>query len=93
MALRWKKEPRETGLRAVCARPRSSYLRDANGARYASVSALARSGSQWYWVAGWDSGIPYKNTCNEPAASEQEAKQQAMAYVKAAIRRCTHDHP
>lgn len=49
--LRWKKEPRETGLRAVLARPRSSYLLDAEGVRFACVSANLAGG--WYFVAGW----------------------------------------
>jgi hypothetical protein len=33
-------------------------------------------------VAGWDSGIPKKNTVDEPVGSESEAKAAAMAYVK-----------
>lgn len=80
--LRWKKEPRETGLRAIGAGPRSSWLHDGQK-RYACVSALRRYGqSPWYWVAGWDSDVPHKNTCGEPVLTEAEAKAAAMAYVR-----------
>lgn len=37
----------------------------------------------WYWVAGWSSGVPNKNTCQEPCASEAEAKKAAREYVVA----------
>jgi hypothetical protein len=79
MRLRWKKEPRETGLRAINARPRSSFLRDADGQRYACVSEIRGS---WYWVAGWGSGIPHRNTCETPVTTEEKAKADAHAYVK-----------
>lgn len=88
MALRWKKEPPETGLRRVGAGPRSSWLHDGK-TKFATVSAKRQnfgSYSGWYWVAGWDSGAPHKNTCNEPCETEQEAKAQAMAYVKAHLK-------
>ncbi|MGY6273501.1 hypothetical protein ACXIUT_27855 [Achromobacter denitrificans] len=78
--MRWKKEPRETGLRSVLAGERSSWLRDDKGVRYACVSALCGGG--WYFVAGWDSGIPRENTCQQPVETEAEAKTAAMAYVK-----------
>ncbi len=77
--LRWKLEPRETGLRAVCAGPRGSSLHDGTK-RYATVRALRGGG--WFWVAGWDSGVPHKNTCDAPSATAQEAKDAALAYVK-----------
>lgn len=83
--LRWKMEPRETGLRAIFAGPRSSELHDGTK-RYAMVFAIrTRVGHYdggWYWVAGWDSDVPHKNTCNAPVATEVEAKAAAMAYVK-----------
>lgn len=82
--MRWRKEPKETGLRAVLARPRSSFLRDQSGKRFACVSQLLDGG--WYWVAGWDSPVPYQNTCHEPVATEKEAKAQAMAYVRAHLK-------
>lgn len=83
--LRWKLQPRETGLRAVGAGPRSSWLHDGEK-RYACVSAFSsRAGRSlgWYWVAGWDSAVPHKNTCNEtPCATAEEAKAAALKYVK-----------
>jgi hypothetical protein len=87
MKLRWKKEPRETGLRSVGAGPyRSSWLHDGE-TKFACVSPDGGNWMQplagWYWVAGWDSDIPPKNTCAKPCATEAEAKAAAEAYVKA----------
>lgn len=48
--------------------------------RYATVSADRNGG--WYWVAGWDSDVPYFNSCDSLVATENEAKAQALAYVK-----------
>lgn len=84
MLLRWKLHPRETGLRAVCAGPRGSDYHDGKKI-YAKVQALGGGGRLtvgWFWVAGWDSGIPHKNTSRTPVATADEAKAQAMAYVK-----------
>ncbi len=78
--MRWRKEPRETGLRSALARERSSYLRDENGVRYACVSHIRGGG--WYFVAGWDSDIPHENTCQQPVETEAQAKAAAIAYVK-----------
>lgn len=86
--LRWKKQPQATGLRSIGAGPRGSTFHDGEK-KYATVSALGGGGRRptigWYWVAGWDSGIPLKNTCNFPVASEEEAKKEAEAYVSAAL--------
>lgn len=80
--LRWKKEEPERGLRAVIAHPRGSSLHDGT-TEYASVSASNRRGDQWYWVARCDAkGVPLKNTCVSPVATEQEAKVAALAYVR-----------
>lgn len=77
--LRWKLKPAQKGLSRIGCLPRGSLLTD--GAKtYATISALRESG--WYWVAGWDSDVPYQNTCNEPSATEDDAKKAAMAYVK-----------
>lgn len=86
MAMRWKKDERETGLRAVSAGPRGSKLRLDGETVLAVVRPLggnwARRPVGWYFVAGWSSGIPYCNTCDNPVETEAEAKEQAMAYVK-----------
>ena len=78
--LRWKLNPRETGLRAVCAGLRGSTLHDGEK-QYATVSHLRNGG--WFWVAGWGSGVPRMNTWKTPLPTAQEAKDAAMAYVKA----------
>jgi hypothetical protein len=86
MTLRWKKDPRETGLRSIGAGPRSSWLREDGEVRVACVSAL-RNGHDvigWYFVVGWDSEIPLYNACGSPLRTEAEAKQKAMEYVKKA---------
>lgn len=81
MRLRWKLDPRATGLARVVAGPRGSSLRDESGKRYAAVSGL-RFRDGWFWVAGWDSDVPYMNTCEAPCSTVEEAKAQALAYVK-----------
>lgn len=81
MPMRWKKDAPERGLRAVAAWPRSHWLRD-EAKRVACVSPLDRYGSQWFWVAGWDSAVPHWNNCANPASTIDEAKAEAMAYVK-----------
>lgn len=81
MSLRWRKDKRPTGLAGVCAGPSGHTLfRDGN-IRCATVSCI-RDWKSWYWVAGWESGIPKINTCNNPLDSVKEAKEQAMKYVK-----------
>jgi hypothetical protein len=83
--LRWKMEERETGLRAVGAGPRGFYFHDGNKV-YARVSALGGDWKRplvgWYWVAGWDSDVPHKNTGDSPLPTSLEAKKQAAEYVR-----------
>lgn len=85
--LRWKKDPIETGLGAVCVNStlRGSKLWDGETvyARVESLSyyQLARGRSGWYWHTT-TRGLPFYNTAVTPAATEAEAKAQAMAYVK-----------
>mgnify|MGYP001591236308 CR=1 FL=1 len=83
MALRWRKDPRETGLRAVVAGPRGSGLYDGI-IKYATVNAMGRySGKEgWYYVCGWNSGVPHFNSCDKLCADEATAKAEAMAYVR-----------
>lgn len=93
--LRWKKDPKETGLSAVASDPaqRPSELHD--GTRcYATVyshgyHALSRF-EGWYWVANdEDVGVPYRNTCDSPVATEAEAKAAALGYVRTCIAKAT----
>jgi hypothetical protein len=88
MALRWKKNPRPSGLYGVIAGPQGSKLRD-GGIEYANTRCLSRSSERkgWYWVARNDeAGVPLKNTCYEPVPDEAAAKAAAMAYVKSCIK-------
>jgi hypothetical protein len=81
--LRWKKDPKVTGLAAVGSGPRGSYLHDGEQ-QYASVGPLGggwRPMRGWYWVAGWESCVPYFNSCNNLVPTEEEAKLQASNYV------------
>jgi hypothetical protein len=85
MALRWKKNPRETGLRAVGASPRGSVLHDGTN-EYASLNPHGGGWRAplrgWYWVAFADTVGEYRNTCNSPAPDEATAKAQEMVFVK-----------
>jgi hypothetical protein len=89
MALRWRKNARETGLAAVCAGPRGSGLYDGDK-HYASVNAnkvgFSMNYDGWYWVACSQDNIPHKNTCDKPCDTEAEAKKAAMEYVKKHIK-------
>lgn len=80
MALRWKKNASPTGLARIGAGHPGHTLSEGT-TRFAIVSSLSK-GAGWYWVAGWESGIPRKNTCNEPVQDADIAKAAAMAYVK-----------
>jgi hypothetical protein len=86
MALRWKKHPRETGLRAVGANPnRASDLLD-GASEYATVYPFGgtwRGKLQgWYFTSRLGGHV---NTCNDLAPDEATAKAQAMAYVKSQL--------
>ncbi len=83
--LRWKKEPRETGLRSVGAGPRGSELHDGETV-YATVSALGGNWMGplrgWYFVAGWGSSVPHYNSHKTPSPDEKSAKEAARKYVQ-----------
>jgi hypothetical protein len=89
MALRWKNDPRPTGLRSVIAGPQGSTMRDGDDSYASTNFAAARYNdgiSGWYWVArNEDEGIPLKNTCETLVADEATAKAEAMAYVRACL--------
>lgn len=77
--LRWKLQAIPSGPQSAFPSPRASWLHDGK-LRYACVYGRRRGG--WYWVAGWDSCVPSRNTWETPVKTEQEAKTQALAYVK-----------
>lgn len=84
--LRWKREAKNTGLSAIGAAPRGYVYHDGDVV-YAVVSPNGGGWRGpllgWYWVAGLGTGVPSKNTCNEPCETEEEAKKQASSYVLA----------
>jgi hypothetical protein len=80
MTARWRKEPNEQGLARVCQRPRGFELRE-NGEVLIHVSAATAGGwsrevEGWYWY-----GMG-QNTCREPVATADEAKEQATKFYK-----------
>lgn len=81
--LRWKRESK--GQYAAFGRPPGFKLHDGEKT-YAMVSPLGGDWRRpligWYWVAGWDSDVPYKNTCDHPVETPECAKEQAEAYVR-----------
>lgn len=84
MRLTWKRKPRLTGLSAIGACPRGSKLHDGSktyACTYPNGGGWSRVQEGWYWIAGWDSDVPYKNTCDTPCKTEEEAKKAARAYV------------
>lgn len=87
--LRWKRCPKPTGLQAVGAGPQGSTLHDGT-TEYATVYPLGGNWrgplKGWFWVCrGQDFGGEYVNTFNAPASDEQEAKDQASAYVRSIL--------
>ena len=83
--LSWKREPRETGLRAVTQGERGYDLRY-GGIEVARVRPLKRNGGGYYWYARADElGVGFKNTAYEPVATVEEAKAQAFDYVKGCL--------
>lgn len=94
MALRWRKNPRETGLRAVGAGPRGSCLfLDGETEYLASVNPFGGNWrgplEGWYWVVPKDESknLEYMNTCYDLCETEKQAKDEAKAYVQEALRK------
>jgi hypothetical protein len=89
--MRWKRNPRQTGLAKIVCGPMGSKLRDGD-VEYASTGFISkRYGHKvegWYWVARNDeTGVPLMNTHDKPVADEATAKAEAMAYVRECLRR------
>ena len=80
MVTRWRRNPPETGLRAVVAGPRGHQLY-VNGEPVLSVSAKGGYGRTpvegWYWY-----GMG-QNTAHAPCPTAEEAKAEAMAFYRA----------
>lgn len=87
--LTWSRQPRETGLRAVCAGPRGWILK-VDGVRVGDVSAaykgLSRDIRGWDFMARGD-GIPWKNSAAEGVfyPDDEAAKTACKTYVAACL--------
>jgi len=85
MKLRWKKNPKPTGLARIGAGPRGSVLSDGDK-KYASIEALTKQWGVdalgWFWTVPTAVFGEYVNTYKTPCDTEEEAKRQAMEYVK-----------
>jgi hypothetical protein len=87
MRLTWKRQASETGLRCVAQGPRGAIL-SIDGTHAGTVSPRStgfHEWSGWYWVAGWKSEVPHKNTSGRPVATLDEAKRDCEAYVRASL--------
>jgi hypothetical protein len=81
--LRWKREPRPTGLLAVGAGPQGSAYHDGEkeyARTYPNGGNWQRAQEGWYWTARI--GDDFINTCRAPVATEDDAKAHAAAWVK-----------
>ena len=78
--LRWKLEPRSE-LAPLGARS-SKYC---DGKVTYAVVCWSAAYFGWFWVAGWKSTVPYKNTSETACKTVEEAKKQAEEYVRAAL--------
>ena len=89
LRLSWRREPSEKGLARVCQGERGRDLH-VDGARVAMVrpytEGLSRERRGYYWYGGNGvHGIPGKNTHATPTKTQQEACDEAEAYIRAAL--------
>lgn len=89
MRMSWRKQPNETGLRAVGQGPRGAILK-VDGEDVGRVYPRRRAGAWeyrgWYWTARSDRlGIALRNTAGDEVETIEEAKAQCAAYVREAL--------
>lgn len=94
--IRWKRQPRQTGLAGIGSAPPGWDLHDGE-TTYAWVSPLGgnwqRELAGWYWVVPEIGGMTaYQNTSGSPCSSPEEAKKQAMEYVKTCLAQGDSNH-
>jgi hypothetical protein len=91
--MRWKRNPRPTGLASIGAGPMGSTLRDGEVSYAVTGFISKRHGHKvegWYWVARNDEvGLPLMNTHDKPVADEATAKANAMAYVRECLKQAS----
>jgi hypothetical protein len=91
--LRFKREPMETGLRAVGQGPRGYDLWYGDE-RLGSADEITQPFVRWmgtgrfYWHVGTfkELGIEHKNTAREPVETMEEAKAQLRTYVEECLK-------
>ena len=87
----WRKQPYQTGLRAIGEGPRGAILRadgDDVGRVYPHGGGHRGAVTGWYWVARDDRrGVPLMNTHGESMPTIDEAKAACAAYVRACLER------
>lgn len=87
----FKKQPKETGLRAVGQGPQAYDIR-VNGKAVGTVYPVGGGWraplSGWYFVVPEDiaRNLPFANTCQTPCDTEAEAKAQAKAFILAHLK-------
>ena len=88
--IRWKKEPKETGLRSVGAAARGYVLHDGK-TNYAYIYPKGGGwlGKQngWYWVVPMHENMPYKNSFQTPCETVEKAKAEAKDYVMSYLKK------
>lgn len=83
MKITFKLHPRETGLLSVGAAPRGWVIKvDGNevGHVYPSGGDWRSPLTGWYFVISGD-GYVYKNTCNVPAPTPEQARAAAKEHI------------
>jgi hypothetical protein len=82
MAVRWKLDAPETGLRRIGALPRGSYLHDGRGANHWILRVQPLRGKYRGAVKGWYWYGLGQNTRHNPAPTMEAAKAEALAFYK-----------
>jgi len=93
--LRWKKNPRPTGLARICSgHPGHALLYvKIKCAQVAEHSPLHTGKSGWYWYARMDElKVPLYNSCNDEPLTEDGAKDAAMNYVRKSLANAKVSH-
>lgn len=80
MALRWRKQPSETGLRRIAQGPRGFELRD--GQTIMAHVSPSTTGPHSYTIVGWYWYGDGQNTYNHPCKTAEEAKAEVIDYFK-----------
>ena len=89
LKLRWKMEPQVVGQRFMLDGKRGFMLHDGKKV----FARICSHGAGWFWGAGWDSGVPHKNSWPNLCSTAIEAKAQASQYVREHIPNTSNGAP